>query len=179
MVSIHDRISQSSRQGAIPTSIALAFSLAACTGTIDASKLETVISEGLLEQTALVTDTVTCPEDQEFAQGDVFFCNVTLEGGQSFDVEVTQEDDQGNVFWSADEGLQSLEGLISNQLLEEQIAQGIQEQLQLTTTVDCGGKYRVALKGETFSCTVTDEDGNSRPAQIVANDNQGNVSWEY
>ncbi|MCM1982729.1 DUF4333 domain-containing protein [Lyngbya confervoides] len=156
----------------------LALTLAACNTTIDDAKVETAISEGIQTQTGLVANTVICPEDQKIEEGNTFTCKVTLEGGQSFDAEVTQTDDEGNIRWDAQKGLESLNGLISNAALEEQIAQGISEQLQVETSADCGGKFRIALTGETFECTVTDVQGNEQRVQVEAKDDEGNVYWE-
>ena len=145
--------------------------------TLDDEKLETEISQGLTTQTGLVTTAVTCPEDQTIEAGNVFNCEAALEGGQTLAIQVTQNDDEGNVNWSADEGLANLRGLISSEALETQIAQGIAEQLNIEATIDCGAPYRILLTGETFNCTATNNSGNSASVEVTAEDDAGNVVW--
>ncbi|BAW96479.1 lipoprotein, putative [[Synechococcus] sp. NIES-970] len=163
----------------ITASAFTAIALTGCTLTLDAEKLETEISQGLTDQTGLVATDITCPEDQAIEAGNVFACEATLEGGQTLPIQVTQNDDEGNVNWNADEGLNNLRGLISAEALETQIAQGIVEQLGIETTIDCGGPYRVLLTGESFECTATANDGNGESAtvQVTAEDDEGNVAW--
>ena len=43
--------------------------------------------------------TIDCPDDVEAEEGGVFECDLSAEGGIEAKVEVTQEDDEGNVRW--------------------------------------------------------------------------------
>ncbi|MEB3225095.1 MAG: DUF4333 domain-containing protein [Synechococcus sp.] len=152
--------------------------LTGCTFTLDDEKLETEISQGLTNQTGLVVTSIACPEDQAIEAGNVFSCEATLEGGQTLPIQVTQNDDEGNVNWNADEGLSNLRGLISSEKLETQIAQGIAEQLNIEATIDCGAPYRILLTGESFNCNASDNSGNTASIQVTAEDDAGNVGWK-
>ena len=71
---------------------------AGCSTTLDNTRLQQVIADGLLEQ-AGVTATVVCPADRPIKLGDVFTCTAATQDGQTLTITVTQTDDQGNVHW--------------------------------------------------------------------------------
>lgn len=71
---------------------------AGCSTTLDGTRLQQVIADGLLEQ-AGVTATVTCPTDRPLKQDDVFTCTAATLDGQTLTITVTQTDSQGNVHW--------------------------------------------------------------------------------
>ncbi len=61
--------------------------------------------------------------------------------------------------------------------LEEQIAQGIQEQTGATgVTVDCPDDIE-AKAGDEFECQATSDDGTNATVKVTQNDDQGNVTW--
>jgi hypothetical protein len=61
--------------------------------------------------------------------------------------------------------------------LEEQIAQGIEEQTGATgVTVDCPDDIE-AKAGDEFECQATSDDGTDATVKVTQNDDQGNVTW--
>jgi hypothetical protein len=67
---------------------------------------------------------------------------------------------------------------LDTELLEEQIAQGVADQLGVQlTSVECPDDVAVEA-GDEFECTWTDEAGDSGPVRVIQEDDQGNVSWE-
>jgi hypothetical protein len=63
---------------------------------LDTGAVEQKIAEKLSAQTGQTT-TVSCPDSVEISAGDTFTCDVTTGDGTTGTVEVTQDDDQGNV----------------------------------------------------------------------------------
>lgn len=152
--------------------------LGGCTNYIDGEKVESAISTGLQKQTGLEIKGVTCPEKEPIEADATFQCDVTVSDDQTFKADVTQQDKKGNVIWDAQAGLNTLKGLIDNDLLAKQISAGILEQTEIEVTTDCGGRFRVATKGKTFTCTTTDIQNNTSEVRVEAQDDEGNVAWE-
>ena len=67
--------------------------------TIDESKAESEIAKGVERQTQARDVKVNCPSDVKAKKGDTFDCDLTAAGGQKAKVNVTQQDDDGNVRW--------------------------------------------------------------------------------
>jgi hypothetical protein len=82
--------------------IAVAFLLSAISSRslLDTSFVEQQIAESLSQSSGLTT-TVTCPDEVTVAAGDTFTCTATTDDGRTAQIEVTQDDDQGTVTWSA------------------------------------------------------------------------------
>lgn len=90
---------------AIPAVVAVFTSslLVGCSASInsdlDTDKLQTIIASEMKSQLNLSEEpTVTCPDEVAIEQGNVFSCTAAL-NGESVQVQVTQDDDQGNVSW--------------------------------------------------------------------------------
>lgn len=124
------------------------------------------------EQTAgIAVESVACPADIEMGTGQVFECDVEAEDGGTVTVLVTQKDEQGNIEANITKGLISL-----NQL-EAQMESSFQNQLNVAVDANCGDeKFKVAQQGDTFTCEVKDEEGNTGIVEIGVTDDQGNVS---
>ncbi|MEZ5186523.1 MAG: DUF4333 domain-containing protein [Candidatus Nanopelagicales bacterium] len=76
-----------------------AASVSGCSSNLDIDKLETTVADGMKTQLNLSdTPTVTCPDSVPIEAGNVFTCTAEL-NGDSVEVKVTQQDDQGNVTW--------------------------------------------------------------------------------
>lgn len=74
-------------------------SLVASSTALDTGAVEQRIAESLSAQTGQDT-TVQCPDSIELAAaGQTFTCEVSAEDGTTGTVEVTQDDDAGNVTW--------------------------------------------------------------------------------
>lgn len=69
-------------------------------GGLDIDRIEQEIATGIEEQTGIAVTSVECPEDVEAEAGNNFTCTVTAEDGDTASVDVTQEDDEGNVRWN-------------------------------------------------------------------------------
>ena len=151
---------------------AAASMLAACQSSLDMTKAEALIKTGLAEQLQMPIASVSCPDERALKSGDVFDCTATAETGGDLTVKVTQADDTGNIKWELTNGDEVL--LLS--VLEENIGAGLAEQVDVDATVDCGGKMRVSVPGQTFECTAA-VGTVVRTVVVTIDDKQGNVSW--
>ncbi len=61
-------------------------------------------------------------------------------------------------------------------VVEEDITSGVKEQLDSTVTVDCPDQVDWKT-GESFTCDVEDENGETREAVVKMLDDDGNVEW--
>jgi len=74
--------------------------LAACgQQTLDTTKAEGVIAQGISQQTGAKGVTVDCPSDVKLEQGNDFECQAKTPQGQQSPVAVRQTDDKGSVSW--------------------------------------------------------------------------------
>lgn len=69
-------------------------------GGLDIDQIEQEIATGIEDQTGISVTSVECPQDVEAEAGNNFTCTVTAEDGSTATVDVTQEDDEGNVRWN-------------------------------------------------------------------------------
>lgn len=81
--------------GALAVTVGL---LAACGSSLSQTDVQDKIQQGLTEQLG-GEYTVTCPSDIPVQSGAAFTCDVTSADGGTAKVAVTQNDDQGNLFW--------------------------------------------------------------------------------
>ena len=74
--------------------------LGACTTSVslNSDNLQNEIA-AWLQTNYQVTADVSCPDDRPIKQGDVFTCMASTDDGQGFTLQVTQNDDAGNVSW--------------------------------------------------------------------------------
>ena len=61
--------------------------------------LEAEITRGIEDQTGIQVQSVDCPDTVPIEEGNTFTCTVTADDGTTGEVEVVQEDDEGNVTW--------------------------------------------------------------------------------
>jgi hypothetical protein len=71
----------------------------ACGSSLDDERLEDVITEGIQDQTGATVAQIDCPGGQALQAGATFLCTGTTADGQTFEVQVTQTDANGNVNW--------------------------------------------------------------------------------
>jgi hypothetical protein len=77
---------------------AAALALAGCGDKkLDTDKLESKIKDGIQKQAGVRVKSVDCPGDVKVKKGDTFNCKATTSSGQTANVKVTQQDDEGNV----------------------------------------------------------------------------------
>lgn len=66
---------------------------------LDIDKLESTVATEMQSQLELdAAPTVTCPDTVPIEKDNVFNCTAELDG-ETLDIKVTQNDDQGNVNW--------------------------------------------------------------------------------
>lgn len=82
---------------ALTIAAASALALTGCANVIDADKLEDEIQKDA-EAAGVVVDEVDCPE-ADAKEGESFFCTVTVKG-EPRELEVLQQDDDGNVTYN-------------------------------------------------------------------------------
>jgi Domain of unknown function (DUF4333)/Protein of unknown function (DUF2510) len=85
--------------GIAAVAVAFLFSAVSSQTRLDTAVVEQQIAEALSQSSGLTT-TVTCPDEVTIATGDTFTCTATTDDGRTAQIEVTQDDDQGNVTWS-------------------------------------------------------------------------------
>jgi phosphoenolpyruvate synthase/pyruvate phosphate dikinase len=86
---------------AIPAA-ALILGFAAC-GNVDTDKIEDEIAKQVEEQAQgqVKVKSVKCPDDVKAEKGDRFTCTITAENGATAKALVVQQDDDGNVRFTA------------------------------------------------------------------------------
>lgn len=141
--------------------------LAGCSSTIDAASLETQVQDGLAEQVG-GTWTVDCPDSMEIQAGLTAECLATKDDGQTLNVNVTQDDDQGNVTWKVIAELDTV-------ALQDSISSEIAAQVGGEWTVTCD--EAPLQQGTTSACQATSGDGQIETITVTQDDDQGNVSW--
>ena len=87
---------------AVPAAAALALGLAAC-GNLDSGKIESEISKQVEKQAQgqVKVKSVDCPSGRKIKKGDRFTCTITAENGATTKAQVVQQDDKGNVRFTA------------------------------------------------------------------------------
>jgi Domain of unknown function (DUF4333) len=152
--------------------------VAACgTTVIDMNKLSKAITEnvkGALEDGAEV-GAVSCPKssDVKVKAGGTFECSIKVDGQQGR-LEITQNDDKGNVEFKP------LDAFLIVSKLETEIATGIKDQAGVDARVDCGANGKATLikaPGDVFTCSAT-ADGEDGDVKVTVKDTDGNIEWE-
>jgi Domain of unknown function (DUF4333) len=145
-----------------------ATALSACSAaSIDTAKVEKAI-EAKFDPFSV--SSVTCPEDVKPVKGGSFTCSATVEGAD-IEMQVTQDDDKGNVTF-APKG-----ELLDVAKISETVKSGIKEQLGFDVTVDCGtSKLLLKQTGDTFTCSTTDG-VDTRDVSIIVGTG-GSVEWK-
>jgi phosphoenolpyruvate synthase/pyruvate phosphate dikinase len=87
---------------AIPAAAALILGFAAC-GNVDTGKIEDEIAKQVEKQAQgqVKVKSVKCPDDVKAKKGDKFTCTITAENGATAKALVVQQDDDGNVRFTA------------------------------------------------------------------------------
>jgi len=137
------------------------------------SDLESQITDELNTAYAPISQkvsSVTCPRSQSDPKpGDTFVCDADVEDVR-VRVEVTVEDDEGNVRFSTLDILFDLAG--TAQTLEKKIAANV----GFPVTVDCGKGLEVVPVGKTFTCTAVDRKFVEKTVEVKAG-RDGQDDW--
>jgi len=147
---------------------------AGCSDEIDDSKLEDSIMEQAEEAfEGYEIGAVDCPEDVKLEEGDQFDCDLEIEDA-TLTIEVTQENDEGDV------SIDQVEALISVEKVVEVITSGLAEQSGLEVSVDCGDDTLLAVDpGDDFECAAEAVDGSdSATVNVTVVDVDGNIEWQ-
>jgi hypothetical protein len=148
--------------------IVLAVVAGGCEKKIDAGKAEELV-KSLFTARGVAGVEVSCPTDIKPKKDDVFTCRGKPEG-VSFEAEVTEKDDVGNV-------VARLKGIVFPGELKQGLEQKAKAQVP-EATVDCGPeKVRVAHVGDHIKCTAHTPSGEV-PISAVVKDEYGLVALE-
>ena len=125
--------------------------LGSCSQHLNMSRIENRIQDDIERQgRRLSLKAVICP-NRVAKQAEAYFrCVGELPDGGQFTINVTQQDDQGNVAWD----VPSSKVLINLASLEAKIQEGTKEAVGKSLAIDCGHTYRASKRGESFECDV-------------------------
>lgn len=138
--------------------------------TLNGILVERGIAQSILEQHKIYTR-VSCPRDVEQKKDENFDCKVLLDVG-TYPVSVEQTNDKGNVKWSNDTPLITL----NMDKVKAGIRTDIREQRKLVASqVECPAAV-LQRKGLEFRCTATVK-GRKYPFQVTEVDNNGHVEY--
>ncbi|MBI5499120.1 MAG: DUF4333 domain-containing protein [Deltaproteobacteria bacterium] len=161
--------------GIVLLSATMALALAACKRA-DPEKLERGIRSKLEEKWPGSIAAVDCPDGIELKKGNNFSCTVTVKSGGTIQIDVTQQDDDGNVIWKP---------VASTVLLTEQVETGMQEKLSeqrggIAVTVECGdAPFLGGSAGATVECTVSAPGEAPVAVTVTQDDVEGSFSWKF
>ena len=151
--------------------------LSACS-QLNTRQLEAEIKAEIERQGHRITlRSVQCPDGVTKQEGVVFFCVGEVDPEGTFNVEVEQRDNQGDVTWTID----SSKVMLNLATLEAELETGLVQAIGQRSPVDCGSAYRLNQPGTAFECNVVGDpiQGQERiTAILVTIDGQGNVQWE-
>ncbi|HEX9833607.1 MAG TPA: DUF4333 domain-containing protein, partial [Mycobacterium sp.] len=145
-------------------------SLTACNFSFSAGgpnydELETSIADELKDSYSEISPnapTVTCPRSQPTPKpGGTFICNADVDG-EKVRVEVTVEDDEGNVKFS------TLDVVYDLPRTEQLLASEIESQMGFPVTVTCGTGLKIVPVGDSFTCTAADENSVEKTVEVTA-----------
>ena len=156
-----------------------ALALSACGNRLDNTAVEAAIQADIERQgRRLSLLAVRCPTDVTRQAGAYFRCVGELDPEGTFTINVTQQDDQGNVTWE----VPNSKVMLNLPKVEETIQQGLSEVYGRRALIDCGtATYRVNQPGDRFQCQVVgglETGGGSLESVLVSIDPDGDLSWQ-
>lgn len=141
---------------------------------IGTERLQSDLTDAVVEDYGVEALDVRCPEEVEATEGQTFTCEVTVDRG-SVTYEVTQTDDHGTLAFSATDAVVAAGAPV------EPIVAHYNEQVGKNVEVFCGQgeiEVRVVPPGESFVCRVVDRQGVIDGAVVTVNDLQGGFTFE-
>lgn len=149
-----------------------------CSQHLNMSRIENRIQDDIERQgRRLSLKAVICP-NRVTKQAEAYFrCVGELPDGGQFTINVTQQDDQGNVAWD----VPSSKVLINLASLEEKIQEGTKEAVGKSLAIDCGHTYRASKRGDSFECDVVGAGSvaSGRVESVLVNvGGDGNLTWQ-
>lgn len=133
---------------------------------IDVSKTASFIKDAVAKQTGAPVKDVACPDKVAVKAGDSFTCSVVGADGTKGDARLTQEDDQGNLKFSAP---------FLNTKAAERIVRRQLRRRSKKATVSCP-QIVIIAKGGTFRCEAH-TGSSTRTVLARQNDAKGNFSY--
>ncbi|WP_035990475.1 DUF4333 domain-containing protein [Leptolyngbya sp. KIOST-1] len=157
----------------------LALGLTACGNRLDTSEVEASIKADIERQGRRLTlAAVRCPSDVSRQAGAYFRCVGELDPEGTFTINVTQQDDQGNVTWE----VPSSKVLLNLPKIEDTIQRGLAQVYGKRAQIDCGtATYRVNQPGDRFQCQIVGglaTEAESIEAVLVSIAADGNLTWQ-
>jgi hypothetical protein len=137
--------------------------VAAACGNLDTSELESLAAQRIETVVGFPPASVDCPDDIEAAAGNTFSCTVTGSDGTTAEIQVTQQDDEGNV------------SVAGNLLKTGELEQAIVDQLG-ATEVDCPEIVAVEA-GKTIECSASAGTDAATIVVTIENDD-GDVTFQ-
>ncbi|PSR17661.1 hypothetical protein C8255_11405 [filamentous cyanobacterium CCP3] len=153
--------------------------LTACSNRLNTADIEANIQADIERQGRRLTlREVRCPSDVSRQAGAYFRCVGELASEGTFTINVTQQDDRGNITWE----VPNSKVMLDLPTVEDTIQQGLSQAFGERALVDCGtATYRVNQPGDRFQCQVVGgiETGSSTiDSVLVRIDPDGNLSWQ-
>jgi hypothetical protein len=138
-----------------------------CSQTLEASDIEREVAAGVDDQQGVEVE-VSCPDDIKAEDGGTFTCTATDSEGTEWDVDVVQQDADGNVEWTMD--------VLNLGLVEDQLAPEVSAEVGTDVTIECPEVLVSSAQGSTLDCKATDDSGEG-VIRITSTDGEGNVEW--
>lgn len=151
----------------------LMLALTACgPGKLDMEKIKSSIQSGVSSQMGLKVDSVTCPTEVEAKAGATFSCTVkTSDLTEDLPVEITQNDDKGNVSWK------SKYEVAPSEKVEEEVSTSLATENNIAADISCPAKV-LKKKGYKFECKAEDSSGERAVVKVEVTNDDGDVEWK-
>lgn len=125
--------------------------LGACTNRLDTPEIEAEIKADIERQGRRISlKAVRCPDNVPRQAGAYFRCVGELKPEGEFGINVTQQDEQGNVTWD----VPSSEVILNMVKVEAELQEQLAEEFSRRAIVNCDEAYRINQPGERFECDV-------------------------
>lgn len=136
--------------------------------TIDAKKAEKKIKTGIISQTGVNIDVVTCP-NAKLKKGNVFTCTAQGKDGTSAPVAVKQTDGKGHVSYKV--------RLVASRSVEASIRDTVNKKTKgQVASVKCPTVVQLVAKKK-FLCEITSIKGQKAHATVTLQDNKGHFGF--
>lgn len=151
----------------------LMLALVACgPGKLDMEKIKSSVQSGVSSQLGLKVDSVTCPTEVEAKAGGTFSCTVkTSDLTEELPVEVTQNDDKGNVTWK------SKYEIAPSEKVEDEVSTSLATESNIAADITCPAKV-LKKKGYRFECKAEDASGDTAVVKVEVTNDDGDVEWK-
>lgn len=151
--------------------------LLGCTRGLDMPRIEAAIQQDIEARGDIPVRWVECPRQVKVTVGEGFSCTAELSRGGMFTVQVTPQDELGNVTWE----IPNSRAILNLMELQAYFKEQIGTEIGRPPAIDCGGVYRINQPGDRFECQVFNAiaPDQSRIETILVNvDTLGNVNWQ-